>query len=298
VAASYFRLGPCSEGCSFCHGQGHRIHECPIGDDYVRSGHATIINGRIHLPNGQPIPFDGTRRGLKASIDSWLAVQAAPMPTMAQTCVVFIQEPPPHTSPCATSTSQIEEVVETHILQIKEAAPADNEEEPFPHDIFEVFTAEKKKREDKAPELSAPPPTTPTPAAAPSMTRPNTQYCYQSNAEDQCLISKLEGYLMQGKLSLTTPAHIFAASLAIHKDIVNKLKLHCIETNEYEALSAHAMLPFALHATVHDDFSDDRLPGPLLLLFCLPLQEIDVLINRGTKISAIYDTSSQIIAIQ
>jgi hypothetical protein len=227
-----------------------------------------------------------------------LAAQAAPAPTTAQTRVVFAREPPPHTSSRAASTSQIEEVVETHILQIKEAAPADNEEEPFSHDIFEVFTAEKKKREDKAPELSAPPLTTPTPAAAPSTTRPSAQYRYQSNAEDQRLVSELEGYLMQGKLSLTTPAHMFAASPVIRKDVVDKLKLRRVETNKYEAvLPAGVALPFAPHATVHDDSSDDRLPGPPPPTFCSPLQEIDVLINRGAKIPAIYDTSSQIVAI-
>jgi len=64
TAPSYYRLGPCPEVCSFCYGLGHRIRECPVGDEYVRSGCATIINGRIHLPNRQPIPYDSTRRGL------------------------------------------------------------------------------------------------------------------------------------------------------------------------------------------------------------------------------------------
>ena len=62
------------------------------------------------------------------------------------------------------------------------------------------------------------------------------QYWYQSNAEDQQLVSKLEDYLMQGKLSLTTPAHVFAASPTIRKDVVNKLKVQRIETNEYEVV--------------------------------------------------------------
>jgi hypothetical protein len=51
------------------------------------------------------------------------------------------------------------------------------------------------------------------------------QYQYHSNAEDAQLVSKLEEYLMQGRLSLTTPAHIFAASPIIHKNIVEKLKV-------------------------------------------------------------------------
>ena len=39
---------------------------------------------------------------------------------------------------------------------------------------------------------------------------------------------------MQGKLTLTTPAHIFAASPIIRKNITKKLKLQRVETHEYE----------------------------------------------------------------
>ena len=41
---------------------------------------------------------------------------------------------------------------------------------------------------------------------------------------------------MQGKLALTTPAYVFAASPAIHKDVVDKLKVRRIETNEYKVV--------------------------------------------------------------
>jgi len=64
----------------------------------------------------------------------------------------------------------------------------------------------------------------------------NAQYWYQSNAKDQQLISKLEDYLMQGKLELTTPAYVFAASPTICKDVIDKLKVHCIETNKYKVV--------------------------------------------------------------
>jgi len=39
---------------------------------------------------------------------------------------------------------------------------------------------------------------------------------------------------MQGKLALMMPAHIFAASPIIRKNITEKLKLQCVETHEYE----------------------------------------------------------------
>ena len=158
AAASFFQSSPCTEVCSFCHGQGHRICECPTGNEYVLSGRATIINNRLHLPNGQPIPFDGSRRGLKASINSWLAAQSTIAPTGAQTHVVFVRDAPPHLDLCNASTSRIEEVAKSHILQVREVVLAVEDEDPaeFLHNIFEVFAAEKKKdKASKAPELLA-----------------------------------------------------------------------------------------------------------------------------------------------
>jgi len=304
TAPLYYHLGPCPEVCSFCYGPGHRIRECPVGDEYVRSGRATIINGQIHLPNGQPIPYNGTRQGLRASIDSWLAAQTAPMLTTAQTHVVFTRELPPHLDSRSTPTSQIEEVVETHILQVKEAA-TDNEEQEFLHDILEVFAAKKKKRDDKkgkAPELSAPPKESQACPTAPSNPRPNAQFRYHSNAKDQRLVTELEDYLMQGKLSLTTPAHVFAASPAIRKDIVDKLKVQHVEANEYKVVSA--MNPsspdvrIARATTVHDDDTPDYPPSLLPTDLCLPLQELDVLVGSSIKTPAIFDTGLQIVVIR
>jgi len=121
----------------------------------------------------------------------------------------------------------------------------DPDEDEFSQDILEVFAAERKKCLDKASELSVLRPKTPVPApvlvaqapaADPNYPQPNAQYRYQSNAKDQQLISKLEDYLMQGKLALTTLAHVFAASPAICKDVIDKLKVRCVETNEYEVV--------------------------------------------------------------
>jgi hypothetical protein len=53
--------------------------------------------------------------------------------------------------------------MESHILQVKGAITSEEQEdqEQFSHNIFKVFTTEKKKCEgkaSKAPELSTPPP--------------------------------------------------------------------------------------------------------------------------------------------
>ena len=312
TAAPFFQFGPCPKTCVFCHTEGHRLRSCAAANEYIQSGRATWINDRINLPNGQPVPFDSSRHGLKASIDAWLALQTAAAPTPAQNQAIITHDPPPHLNSHNTS-ARIKEVIESHILQVREAPTLDEEE--FLQDIFEVFAAEKKKCLDKAPELSALPPKTPAPAPTPaaqisthapttnlSDSRANAQYRYQSNAEDQQLVSQLEDYLMQGKLSLTTPAHVLAASHAVRKNIAKKLKVRRVETNEYEEVPAKDSQLLQLHpccATVHDDLSDDLLPSDNCPPdYCLPLLELDVLINNSTKVPAILDTGLQIVVIR
>ena len=102
-----------------------------------------------------------------------------PTSTPSQAHAVFARDVPPHFDSRNTPTSCIEEVIESHILQVKEADTPQEEEEEFSHDIFEVFAAEKKKRRDKAskvPKLATPPPTTPAPAASANISQPNSQY--------------------------------------------------------------------------------------------------------------------------
>jgi len=309
----FFQFGPCPETCIFCRTDGHRLRACTIASEYIRSGCATWINNRIHLPNGQPVPFDGSRHRIKASINAWLTSQTATAAlTPTQTQAVFTRNTLPHLKQ-NNASAKIEEIVEAHMLQVRDSVTSDEDqnEEDFSQDILEVFAAEKKKRPDKASKLSAPCPKTPVPAptlvvqaptADPSHLRPNMQYQYQSNAEDQQLVSELEDYLMQGKLELTTPAHVFAASPTIRKDVVDKLKVRHVETNEYEVVPrADLQRPMLLaHCdVVHDDFSDDRpLANDCPPAFCLPLQELDVLVGNTLNVPAIYDTGSQIVVIR
>ena len=93
--SAFFHPRARTDGCSFCSHIGHRVRECPTAQEYVRSGRATVLGDRLYLPNGQPIPNDGSGRGLKHGIDSWLASQshAAPVPPQR---VSFTRETPPH----------------------------------------------------------------------------------------------------------------------------------------------------------------------------------------------------------
>jgi len=91
-------------------------------------------------------------------------------------------------------------------------------------DIFKVFATEKKKRKNKLleavpPTIEAPPLPPPPPPPPSDPPKPVPQYRYQSGAEDQHLTSELLSLLMDGKLALTTPAHVFVASPSIRKDV-------------------------------------------------------------------------------
>jgi len=59
---------------------------------------------------------------------------------------------------------------------------------------------------------------------------------------------------MKGKLSLTTPAHIFAASHTVRKNIAKKLKVCRVETNKYEVVPAVDLRLPPCRTTVHNDF--------------------------------------------
>jgi len=110
----------------------------------------------------------------------WLTAQTTATLITAQTCTILMWDTLPHLNARCTSTSQIEGVIELHILQVKEAVtPANNKDkdEFFSHDIFKVFTTEKKKHGDKAskaPELSALLPPTPAPATTSATTSDNS----------------------------------------------------------------------------------------------------------------------------
>jgi hypothetical protein len=266
-------------------------------------------------------------------MQSSLALAPAP----AQAHVIFAWETPSHTDACSTTTSQIEEVMESHILQVSQVVNLAEEEEPeFLHNIYEVFATEKKKHKpkaSKAPELVMPPQHIKTHTTSSGSFWLGPQFHYQPSAEDQCLVSKLRDYLMQGRLSLTTPAHVFTASPSIRKDTVDKLKVWCVEAHKYEEVGLQELGTLQhgtntayttervvyeppLHtSSQHQLWQSDQVQdgNPVytdsqahiyptspdrLLAFCLPLQELDILLNSAITTPAIYDTGSQIVVIR
>jgi hypothetical protein len=108
------------DGCAFCLQSGNRVRTCPTASECVRSGRTSIQGNRISLPNGQPIPNDGTGRGRKHGIDTRLAAQAQAVPASTQQ-VSFARETPPHfpsSRALRAPSSRIEEVTEAHLMQI------------------------------------------------------------------------------------------------------------------------------------------------------------------------------------
>ena len=118
------------------------------------------------------------------------------------------------------------------------------------YDLQEVLTTEHKwhTRASKLPEVSLTlavltlaatpaPPTMPSTALAPSTSTPFSrpqfspstgafrppQFKYQANIEDQDLTDKLTAWLLEGKLTQTTQAHILAASAPVWKTLADRL---------------------------------------------------------------------------
>ena len=153
-----------------------------------------IRSGRIHLSNGDPVPNDGTSRGLQAAIDAFLARSTpASVP------------PPPQ-------IAYIHKVTESHILQVSSTTDLEDNSDSD-EDIFKVFAAEKKRHAGKPSKLPEATPmilevpskpkvdaTKLTPTTQPQLhkeapleklSKPPMQYQYHSTAEDQRLVEEL-----------------------------------------------------------------------------------------------------------
>jgi hypothetical protein len=56
-----------------------------------------------------------------------------------------------------------------------------------------------------------------------TLNKPGLQYRYQATAKDQHLVLELQAWLLDGKLTQTTLAHVLAASPTICKELVEQL---------------------------------------------------------------------------
>ena len=123
-----------------------------------------------------------------------------------------------------------------------------NESNKDPPDIFRVFAAEKKKRANKSCQLPEPSilkaPKLPLSDPAPQVPRKTAasfdshkappQYRYQCSAEEMKLIDELVTWLWQGNFPHITPAHLYAASPSVPKEISERFHVRRIEVTPYE----------------------------------------------------------------
>ena len=201
------------------------------------------------------------------------------------------------------SSAHIEEVAEAHIIEVAGSAEngSDDATDDESHDIFKVFATERRKRDAKMAklqELLTPPARAPTPKPPEPVStttkragsnRPNPQYRYQAAAsvEDQQLTDQLREWLMDGKLSLTTPAHVFAASPSFRKDLVDRLRTYRIDTNSSRGA------PDGSSVQVNSILASPRTPE-----YSLPLLEVDVIVAGQVIETGVLDNGSQIVAIR
>jgi len=123
--------------------------------------------------------------------------------------------------------------------------------------------------------------------------KPTPQYCYQSNAEDQRLIDKLVSSLWQGNLTQVTPAHLYAASPAVRKEILERLHVQHVEVASYG--EAPDLAPFTAESPPPAKSRLTHCPEPE---YSLPLQEIDINLGEGISEPGLLDPGSQIVVIR
>jgi hypothetical protein len=295
-------------GCAFCGHLRHRIHGCPAAEEYVDTGRVRIVNRRLYLPTGQPIPNDGRGLGLKAGVDSWLAAnpQYSATATASTTATVSTtdtasttqHDPPPH---MATLSFEIfsEPAADTEVptgafITEVDDEPDTAEKDTYPNELYNMFEVFATRNTDpappSAPATKAPP--APTASASASTTFvPNTrppQYRYQASAEDQSLTKEVIDWVLEGKLDQMTPAHVFATSPPVRKVISELLRPRRVETGSFEQVEEDVSDPVAVLGLAAKREAE----------FSLPLREIDILVNNHHTEAGVLDQGSQIIVMR
>lgn len=192
-----------------------------------------LKNNHIYFPNGQPIPNNRSNHGLNQTIDTWLTNNLATGP---EALMPLTQPPIPmpfqHNQLLHASLSFEAVPTEVHMAQVTDTTKDDKPASQLDklYDVCKVLANEKKKYRFKSHDpptqstaTSTIPPSLPPAMPKPASSYPCTtpQFCYQSNTEDQQLTSQLLNWLLEGKLSQTTLAHILATSAPICKDLTN-----------------------------------------------------------------------------
>ena len=291
----YFRAKYSAQarGCAFCSYLGHRIYSCSVAEEYVDTGRVKVINRRLYLPTGHPIPNDGRGLGLKAGVDAWLAANKQYSSTSTATTVQY--DPPPHTaslsSEVLTGSAAFTGVCVTEADADSDTGNSDD----HPNEQYNMSEVSETRKTDPAPSrVPAPNTPSPTPTASTSTFAPPahdacaTQYRYEASAEDQALTKQVVDWIFDGNLDQITPAHILASSPAIRKNFAERLSPRHVETGSSEQVSNDSADPVpvsGLAAKREAEFSPS-------------LREVDVLVNDLRTESGVLDQGSQLVVIR
>ena len=284
-----------AQTCAFCGHLGHRIRSCPAAEEYVDTGRVQILNGRLYLTTGEPIPNDGRGLGLKAGVDAWLAANKQYSNTSTNPTVT--RDPPPHTASFSFEALPDTTVpTSAYITKLETDTQPDNGD-TYPNELFDMFEVFAARKTDptsqntpltpatKVPLTSA----TSAPAFTPSAFNSRApQYRYQASAEDQFLTKQVMDWILEGKLDQITPAHILATSPPIRKELVERLRPRRVETGSFEQLSSNCVDPVSVL----------ELAAKREAEFSLPLREIDVVVNNLCTEAGVLDQGSQIVVIR
>jgi hypothetical protein len=321
--------------CMFCSQTNHRIKDCPIAQDYIRTGRAVVINNRIHLHNGQPIPLTSVGRNLQEKIDAWLAGSSAAVPPHPSD-PAYLRDNPPHATHCfeiISNSSYGLPVQEAHIVEVlpSEEEGSDNEDA----DLFEVFATERKKRNTKVtqlPEFAQEAEEVITPAAAststnqsppaiiPEATPPSNDKPSQNTSPASAPAPPFANDTLPSSTSRAVPQYRYL-SHAEDQQLMTELFRWLLDGKLALITPAHILAASpGIRKELIDrlktrrvdagsyeapslpnavpPFSVLELATPRMAEYSLPLREIDVLINGTVPEAGILDQGSQIIVIR
>ena len=315
-------------GCAFCSQTNHRIRECSIAQEYVRTGRAVVINDRIHLPNGQPIPNDLPGGTLQFKLDTWAARNLSTA-SNTTTSASFSRNSPPH----ATHSFEIifensygPSVQQAHIVEIEDVDDEHECRNAIP-DLFDVYATERRKRDAKAAKISElvhpeepPVSTTTSPKNVPSnKSSSNSASPGKPSSSTSSPNQELPSQNAPPPMSTprTTPQYRYQSN-AEDQQLTNELYKWFLEGKLSSISPAHIL---AACPTIRKELVEKlrtrrvdtsasfeeflTSPTPVFELsvprtaeYSLPLREIDVLINGSVSEAGVLDQGSQIIVIR
>ena len=144
------------------------LRKCLSALKYIRTYRVAMKDGCLYLPNGGPIPNNGSGCGLKQAIDTWATASSmlTPEPTPSLPQLPYHPSMPSSHDTLLHMSLSFEVVQhEAHMAQITDTADESSKEI---YNMFEVFATESKKCQFKPSKLPDTPSQVPASCSTPS----------------------------------------------------------------------------------------------------------------------------------